>query len=265
MNAGLNVVRRKAAEFDCTRPARHRGLRPARQHHADRATGAAGVSAASTSPRRGRRVRGRLGRRAGPEDGGPGRGRPRARSGRGRAARAAMANSSTVAAGTWKGSSGTPTRHARHPGRRARGVPDRPGARRAQLRGGRQCHRTGRTRRQGAAAPGPSRRWRWQRQRHTSAGPSRHPRHPLPVPDIRLQHCPWEPGRRCPGDRRDPVRLEPSRGPPAAAGPPSGGHRRRTHREYGRPTDDATVLVVRPVTAAAWHVHELRSRHRDRV
>ncbi|GGO99552.1 SpoIIE family protein phosphatase [Wenjunlia tyrosinilytica] len=73
----------------------------------------------------------------------------------------------------------------------------------------------------------------------------------LPVPSPRLQHCPWEPGATLvlvsdgihsgwsPEDH--PRLLEHHPSVIAAV----------LHREYGRPTDDATVLVVRQVTHMA--------------
>jgi hypothetical protein len=73
----------------------------------------------------------------------------------------------------------------------------------------------------------------------------------LPVPTLRLQHCPWEPGstvimvsdgiRSGWGMDDHPRLLEHHPAIIAAV----------LHREYGRPTDDATVLVVRHVTCVA--------------
>jgi serine/threonine protein phosphatase PrpC len=67
----------------------------------------------------------------------------------------------------------------------------------------------------------------------------------LSVPSVRVQHCPWEPGSTLvlasDGIRSGwsldghPRLLEQHPAIVAAV----------LHRDYGRPTDDATVLVVR--------------------
>jgi hypothetical protein len=80
----------------------------------------------------------------------------------------------------------------------------------------------------------------------------------IPLPTIRLQHCPWQPGSTLilvsdgirsgwsPVPEERPGLLD--RHPSVVAAV--------LHREYGRPNDDATVLVVQqPVTAATPPVH----------
>ena len=83
----------------------------------------------------------------------------------------------------------------------------------------------------------------------------------LPLPTIRLQHCPWQPGSTLilvsdgirsgwsPGPEDHPGLL--ARHPAVVAAV--------LHREYGRPNDDATVLVVqqpetRPGTSSSGRV-----------